>query len=213
MTLGARLLLRAVFAAVAPALLGGCRGEGAERADSGVFVEASVYRDASSKDDPSFEFRCEIRRGHPERVGVTVEHHGNMYSFCSRELELETTEPITILQDDGCTRDCEVKQWKLEVGQVQLEIRVDVEWANMGTHGWRDSDIERVVYPEVFGRSARRVNGNTVQREADLTFDTNRLLRVHFRYEAPVASVDLVDEMIDRVHIPMCFRHFGCARP
>jgi len=96
---------------------------------------------------------------------------------------------------------------------VQLEIRVDVEWANMLARGWRDSDIERVVYPEVFGRSARRVNGNKVKREADLTFDGNRLLRVHFRYEAPVVGADVVDEMIDRVHIPMCFRSFGCRRP
>src|SRR5579863_340773 len=87
---------------------GACRGEGTARTDARVFVDASAYRDASPKDDPSFEFRCEIRRSHPERVDVTVEHHGNMYSFCSRELELETTEPITILQDDGCTQECEV---------------------------------------------------------------------------------------------------------
>ena len=194
-------------------LAGECRDRsapisGAPR-DAGPIADVSPPNDAA-RADPTFHFRCDVRLRDPRDLATVIEKHGHIYWFCSGMLELETREQIEVLEDDGCLAECEVKRWKLSVGSVLVNVRVDTEETNLVGHGWREAEVETVVYPEVHGQSARSIYGNKVKRETDLIFDGNRVWHVHFSYEAPAERVSKIDEMIDRAHIPMCLRSAGC---
>ncbi len=70
-------------------------------------------------------------RGHPERTSTSIERHGDSYWFCAPEIELEAKVPIVVVKEDGCSADCEFRRWTLDVGGVQLDVRVDIEWTKM----------------------------------------------------------------------------------
>jgi hypothetical protein len=210
---------RGRFGCAAPivmGLLGACRDGSSARMqsidDAGWFADAWV-RDAAAREDLTFHHRCDVRNRGQLNQSTVIEKHDAVYWFCSPQLELEVTaEPIEILEDDGCFRGCEFNQWKLSVGGVPVNVRLDGDSTNLVAHGFRESDIESVVYPEAYGRSARRVHGNNVKRETDLIPNGNRVWHLHFSYDAPATRVTYIDQMIDRAHVPACLRSAGCEQ-
>ncbi len=102
------------------------------------------------------DFRCDIKWPRDAAQTAIVEHHLGSYLFCYDSIELESREPIEIVDRKEWG---ELNEWLLNVGGIQLHARQDTEWANMEAHGWHPGEIERVWYPEDSGRSARRVTG------------------------------------------------------
>jgi hypothetical protein len=221
-------------AAIVMGLLVACRDGSSARVqsigDAGWFADGSVRTDAAAREDPTFHHRCDVRNRDPRSQVTLVEKHDYIYWFCSPQLELEVmAEPIEIIEDDDCCE--EFSQWKLSVGGVPVHVRLDGDSTDLVAHGWRESEIESVVYPEAYGRSARRVHGNEVKRETDLILNGNSVWHVHLRYEARYnearyeavpdargaregASTRMmhIDQMIDRVHVPICLRSAGCKQ-
>jgi hypothetical protein len=194
------------------AVLASCHAPGASRQDSEPHVvdgapcdSLAVGKVDAQAPDPTLHYRCDARWSSFMQPAV-LEEHDSVHWFCSQQLELESSEPITIL-DDNSQLGAEFTQWRLDVGGVRVDVRVNGEWANLLAEGWRDAEIERVEYPEVFGRSARRVLGNRVKRETDLLLQTHHPRRVHFRYEEQADRVAPVDLLIDQAHSPVCW---GC---
>ena len=179
-------------------------------ADGSGSADAFVRRDAARIEDPVFIFHCRITAAEPHRTHAAVEKDGLQNRFCSRELELETPEPLAIAADESQPE--EIKQWTLDVGGIALSVRVDSEWSDLVGKGWRPSEIEQVVYPAAYGRTARRVRGDAVKREVDLILASDRILRVHFAYETLLERAAPIDLMIDRVYSPICNRALGCER-
>jgi hypothetical protein len=205
-----------VAAIIAIGLLGACRDRDLGRlqtiGDAGSVADRSVH-DAAARDDLTFHFRCDVRVRDPGDQSTVIEQHDYIYWFCSPQLELEVrAEPIQIVEDDGCLRGCEFSQWKLDVDGVSVGVRLDGDSTDLIAHGFREADIESVVYPEATGHSARRVYGNNVKRETDLIVNGNRVWHLHFGYDAPAARVTQIDQMIDRAHIPACLRSAGCVQ-
>jgi hypothetical protein len=196
---------------------GGCHPNasgGGESRQDGALVDAAPAPAATGPAPPAragvprTRYRCEkswTKDG--GKVTAMIEEHGDTHWFCSHLVELETRAPIAIEREHV---DEEFSEWTLRVGGVPLEVRVDSEWTNLAAHGWRPTEIEHVIYAEVFGRSARRAEGSGVRREADLIFATDRVLRVHYRYTASPDDAVEVDETIDRTHVPLCLQSSGC---
>lgn len=145
------------------------------------------------------DFRCDMKWPRDVVQAAIVEHHLGAYLFCYHSIELESKEPIEIKAHKEWD---ELNEWLLDVGGIQVQVRQDTEWADMEAHGWSPREIERVWYPEASGRSARRVTGNTIRREANVFFTNSYDARtIHMSY---VTTQDTwaVDEMIDRAHSP-----------
>jgi hypothetical protein len=85
-----------------------------------------------------------------------IEHHVGRDLFCYHSIELQSSAPIEIIERNE--RD-ERSAWVLDVGGVRLNVRQDtgIDWTDMQTRGWKPGELERVVYPEAAGRSARRM--------------------------------------------------------
>ncbi len=158
---------------------------------------------------PTEHYRCE-KRWEAREYSAVIERHDDVNWFCSPWIELETPERLAILENDPGPME-EAKRWALLVGDVRLDVRIDPNWSDFVAEGWRKPEIETVVYPEVFGRSVRRVVGERVRRETDLIFANAPRLRVHFRYLDEFSRISSVDAMIDRAHVPMCDNKSDCA--
>ena len=144
------------------------------------------------------DFRCDMKWSRDVVQTAIVEHHLGAYLFCYHSIELESKEPIEIKARKEWD---ELNEWLLDVGGIQVRVRQDTEGADMEAR-WSPREIERVWYPEASGRSARRVTGNTIRREANVFFTNSDDVRtIHVSY---VTTQDTwaVDELIDRVHSP-----------
>jgi hypothetical protein len=172
-----------------------------------IAEEAGPLGDAGRKTNTE-HYRCAKDWQAGDYV-ARIEKHDNISWFCSRWIELETTASLTILDSSPGPME-EIKRWTLLVDGVRLNVRIDPNWSNLISEGWNESEIESVVYPETFGRSARRISGGTVRRETDLILFNAPGLRIHFDYSAKSIDVSAIDTMIDRAHVPICERKQGC---
>lgn len=153
------------------------------------------------------QFRCDTKWQRDAAQAAVVEKHQGGYLFCYHSIELESKATIEI---DERKEWGEVNEWLLDVGGIRLRVRQDTDPANMEAHGWLAGEIERVWYPEASGRSARRLIGNTVKREANVVFiDNNDMRPVHFSYMTSADTED-VDYMIDHVHGPWLRGSLSC---
>lgn len=150
---------------------------------------------------PVVSYRCPHPLKSP-KGDLFYEEKRATYWFCSPVIELESKVPISIVKND--TGD-ETNHWVLEISGVTLSVDVEHDWLDLRPEGWQPAEIEDVVYADVFGRSARRAKSNRVLRQTDLIFKSAPGYRVQFRYQATLDQARIIDPIIDRTHVPICF--------